>query len=126
MKLYVVISALMLTTFAFDAYASGIASSDATVIEASQKKPKKKAETKEVTFNVHLHCANCVKKVQENIAFEKGVKGLEVSLENQTVYIKYDSSKTSESTLRVAIESLGYPVVDSAASGHDQHDHQHN
>ena len=67
-----------------------------------------------------------MKKVQENIAFEKGVKGLEVSLENQTVYIKYDSSKTSESTLRVAIESLGYSVVDSAASGHDQHDHQHN
>ena len=29
--------------------------------------PKKKAELKEVTFSVHLHCENCVKKVQENI-----------------------------------------------------------
>jgi hypothetical protein len=31
--------------------------------------PKKKVELKEVTFDVELHCANCVKNVQENIAF---------------------------------------------------------
>ena len=49
--------------------------------------PKKKVELKEVTFDVELHCANCVKKVQENIAFEKGVKDLHVCLEDQIVYI---------------------------------------
>ena len=42
--------------------------------------PRKKAELKEVTFSVHLLCENCVNKVQENIAFEKGVKDLKVSL----------------------------------------------
>ena len=84
--------------------------------------PKKKGELKEVTFNVHLHCANCVKKVQENIAFEKGVKGLDVSLENQTVTVKYDAAKTSEETLCQAIEKLGYKV---GAEDHG-HDHHHN
>ena len=90
--------------------------------------PKKKAEIKEVTFSVHLHCQNCVNKVQENIAFEKGVKDLEVSLENQTVYVKYDAAKTSEATLKAAIEKLGYPVAGVVESGHENcgHGHSHN
>ena len=72
--------------------------------------PKKKAEIKEVTFSVHLHCQNCVNKVQENIAFEKGVKGLEVSLEKQIVAVKYDPAKTSVETLKNAIQKLNVPV----------------
>lgn len=86
--------------------------------------PKKKAELKEVTFSVHLHCANCVKKVQENISFEKGVKDLHVCLEDQIVYLKYDSAKTSEETLKAAIEKLGYKVSGKAESEHG-HSHSH-
>lgn len=95
--------------------------------------PKKKAELKEVTFSVHLHCENCVNKVKENIAFEKGVKDLKVSLEDQTVFVKYDAAKTSEQTLKAAIEKLGYPVAGVVEAGcdcghnHDHgHDHGHN
>ena len=89
--------------------------------------PKKKGELKEVTFSVHLHCANCVKKVQENIAFEKGVKDLHVCLEDQIVYIKYDSAKTSEEKLKAAVEELGYKVegkVEQEGHGHS-HSHSH-
>jgi copper chaperone CopZ len=89
--------------------------------------PKKKGELKEVTFSVHLHCANCVKKVQENIAFEKGVKDLHVCLEDQIVYIKYDSAKTSEEKLKAAVEELGYKVegkVEQEGHGHS-HGHSH-
>lgn len=89
--------------------------------------PKKKGELKEVTFNVYLHCDNCVEKVTENISFEKGVKDLKVSLDNQTVYVKYDSAKTSEDTLKKALEVLGYPVTEEAEHNHDHdHDHDHN
>ena len=91
--------------------------------------PKKKVELKEVTFSVHLHCENCVKKVQENISFEKGVKDLHVCLEDQIVYVKYDAAKTSEETLKAAIEKLGYPVagkVEQAGHGHSHgHSHEH-
>ena len=90
--------------------------------------PKKKVELKEVTFNVHLHCENCVKKVQENIAFEKGVKDLHVCLEDQIVYVKYDASKTSEQTLKAAIEKLGYPVAGKVEGEHGHshgHSHEH-
>lgn len=87
--------------------------------------PKKKGELKEVTFNVHLHCASCVKKVQENIAFEKGVKDLHVCLEDQIVYIKYDSAKTSEEKLKAAVEELGYKVEGKVENEDHGHSHSH-
>lgn len=103
------------------------ASNDINVAEASaltDKKPAKKVkgEIKEVTFSVHLHCENCVKKVQDNVAFEKGVKDLHVCLEDQSVSLKYDSAKTSEETLRKAIEELGYEVKGKIEGGHS-HNH---
>lgn len=75
------------------------------------KKPSKKSKKyKDVTFRAHLHCENCVKKVMENISYEKGVKGLDVSLEEQRISIKYDPSKTNEEALAKAIQKLGYEV----------------
>ncbi len=119
-KTIILTVAAMMTLTVSSAHALPAESSELSVL--TDKKPKKKGEIKEVVFNVHLHCANCVKKVEENIAFEKGVKGLEVSLENQTVAIKYDAAKTSEATLKAAIEKLGYPVSDGAH--HEHHDHK--
>lgn len=114
----IILSAIM----AFSASATAADFTETTIL--TDKKPKRaKAEIKEVTFHVHLHCANCVKKVEENIAFEKGVKDLKVSQADQTVYVKYDSSKTSEQTLKKAIESLGYEVKSESCSGHE---HKHN
>lgn len=120
-KLIIILAAVM--AFPVASIAAEAASAD--VSEQKQDKKKKKGEVKDVTFNVFLHCENCVKKVQENIAFEKGVKGLEVSLENQTVAVKYDPAKTSEGALKTAIEKLGYPVNGTLEHGQGQHDHNH-
>lgn len=90
---------------------AGAAEADAAEADAAAvavAKPKK--ELKEVTFSVSMHCEKCVTKITENISFEKGVKDLEVSLENHTVRIRYDASKTSEQVLKEAIEKLGYEV----------------
>ena len=97
-----------------------------SAVAGTPEKSKKTKEVKEVTFNVHLHCANCVKKVQENISFEKGVKDLHVCMEDQIVYIKYDAAKTSEETLKAAIQKLGYPVSGKVSSEHGHsHSHKH-
>lgn len=126
-KTITLILAVMMTVSLSSSYAA--ISESAATETAVQKKPKKKAELKDVTFLVHLHCENCVKKVQENIAFEKGVKDLKVSLEDQTVAVKYDASKTSEAVLKSAIETLGYPVSGKAGEGnhhhHEDHGHSH-
>ncbi|MCF0175546.1 MAG: heavy-metal-associated domain-containing protein [Bacteroidales bacterium] len=67
-----------------------------------------KGEVKTVVFKSSLHCKNCMQKVQENLAFEKGVKGLEISLEKNTIKLTYDPKKTSEEKLAAAIRKLGY------------------
>ncbi len=95
-----------------------------SAVAASPQKVKKVKEVKEVTFSVHLHCENCVKKVQENISFEKGVKGLDVCQGHQTVTVKYDPAKTSEETLKAAIEKLGYEVSGVVAP-EEVHHHDH-
>ena len=87
------------------------------------KKSKQKSEIKGVTFNVELHCAGCVKKVQENLAFEKGVKDLHVCMESQVIALKYDAAKTNEETLKNAIVKLGVPVKGINQGGH-QHNHK--
>ena len=126
-KTIILAIAALMTVSVSSAYA---ATTDAAAQSTlTDKKPaKKKGELKEVTFNVHLHCENCMKKVQENISFEKGVKDLHVCLEDQTVSIKYDVAKTSEETLKAAIEKLGYPVSGKREGGHSHghsHDHSH-
>lgn len=70
-----------------------------------------KKEVRTVVFDTYLHCENCVKKVQENIAFEKGVKALDVSLKDQKITISYDVAKTSEEKLEAAIRKLGYKAT---------------
>ena len=125
MKLAKTIIIAAIAAMAFAAVPVMAKSSEAAEISAlTDKKPSKKAkaEIRDSNFHVHLNCANCVKKVQENIAFEKGVKDLKVSLEDQTVDIKYDASKTSEEALKAAIEALGYPV---AEPGEEAAHHHH-
>ena len=62
----------------------------------------------QVVFATNIHCANCGKKVQENIAFEKGVKDLSVSVEDKTVTVTFNPAKTDTLKLKAALKKLGY------------------
>ena len=75
--------------------------------EASAQKKKKEAE---VTFSVNVDCPACVKKLESNLPFEKGVKDLKISLEEQTVWFKYQPEKTTNEALAKAVEKFGYEV----------------
>lgn len=74
--------------------------------EASAQK-KKEAE---VTFSVNIDCPNCVKKLESSLPFEKGVKDLKISLEEQTIWFKYQEGKTTKEELAKAIKKMGYEV----------------
>ena len=65
---------------------------------------------KVAVFKTSIDCKNCVKKVQENISFEKGVTDLVVDLDTKTVKVTYNPSKTDPEKLAKAIRKLGYKV----------------
>ncbi len=67
-----------------------------------------KNEVKSITLEVNMHCQSCKAKIERNIAFEKGVKEVEVALDSKRVTIKYDSTKTDPDKIAKAIEKLGY------------------
>ena len=116
------ITLIIIALVAFSSVATSAYSTPASVMaELTQKKAK--AEIKEVTFMVTIHCKNCLKKLQENLPFEKGVKDLHICMEDQVVSFKYDASKTNEETLKNAIIKLGVLVKGKSQTGH-QHNHK--
>ena len=80
----------------------------ATTALAQDNKQKKNANIQEVTFVTTIDCKNCVKKVEANLPYEKGIKDMKVNLDDRTVWIKYDAAKTDKEKLAAAINKLGY------------------
>lgn len=97
---------MVLAAFAL-ASLSASASDEAGTFEYVAEKPSDR-NVSEVVFATNMHCDKCVNKINENIAFVKGVKDLKVSLKDQTIRIKYDNRKTSEKALAEAVRKLGY------------------
>ena len=68
----------------------------------------KKPDPVTVTFNVNMHCEQCVEKLTDRLSFLRGVEDLAISLDQKTVVITYNPAKTDEATLVKAIERCGY------------------
>lgn len=64
-----------------------------------------------VTFLVSMSCENCQKRIEGNIAYEKGVTALDVNLSKKTVTIEYQTDKTTPAKLKEAIQKLGYTAT---------------
>lgn len=79
-----------------------------TLIAQDKKGVKNDKET--VVFDVSMTCENCQKRIEKNIAFEKGVTDMKIDLEKKTVTLEFKKSQTTVETLQKAIEKLGYEV----------------
>lgn len=84
-------------------------SSGATFAQKQQKKDNKR-ETVEFFVTSEEMCHNCVRKVNNNIPFEKGVTGLDVNQEKNTIKITYRKDRTSPDKLKAAINKLNMEV----------------
>ncbi len=60
------------------------------------------------TTTPQMHCANCENKIKSNLRFEKGIKSIETSVNDQTVTVQYDSAKTTPEKLQKGFEKFGY------------------
>jgi Cu2+-exporting ATPase len=87
----------------------------ATIFVFAQSVKKNEKET--VTFNVkNMSCDNCVKKIEKNIAFEKGVTDLQCQLSSKTVKVTYRTDKITEEQLVAAFKKLGYEAEPKAST----------
>ncbi len=68
----------------------------------------KDIKTVVVTTTPQMHCEACEKKIKDNIRFEKGIKQIDTSIENQTVTLKYDADKTTVEKLLKGFGKFGY------------------
>ncbi len=66
---------------------------------------KKVDEIKILTSAV---CGMCKDRIEQNIAFEKGVMDVVLDLDTKIATIKYKTSKTNPDNLRLALSKLGY------------------
>ena len=73
---------------------------------AAQEKAKKNYE--EVQIQTSAVCGMCEERIEGNIAYEKGVKKVELNNDTKIVTIGYDPRKTSPDNLRTAISKIGY------------------
>lgn len=78
---------------------------------AQTSKSKKTDYNKTVIFEVSMTCENCKRKIEKNIAFEKGVKAMEVDLALKQVKLTFDTRKTNEQKLINAFEKIDYKAV---------------
>jgi periplasmic mercuric ion binding protein len=66
---------------------------------------KKVDEVKILTSAV---CGMCKERIEQNIAYEKGVIDVVLDVDTKIATIKYKTSKTNPDKLRLALSKLGY------------------
>jgi len=107
-KLIIAVLAALLLFSAQTSYAMRIGFGVSINVSDTQKAKK---ELKTVVFQSDIHCKNCVTKVTENISYLKGVKDLQVSLEDHTITVTFDPKKISENTIMSEIRKLGFTAI---------------
>ena len=68
----------------------------------------KDIKTVVLTTTPQMHCANCEKKIKENIRFEKDIKSIKTNLNDKTVTIEYDADKTTIPAIIEGFKKIKY------------------
>jgi mercuric ion binding protein len=61
-----------------------------------------------VKIQTSAQCGDCKYRIEEALAFEKGVKESELDLETKIVTVYYKSSKTNADKIKLALTKVGY------------------
>jgi len=66
------------------------------------------AKFEEVKIKTSAQCDECKDRIEEALAFEKGVKKSELDLETKILTVTYKPNKTTPENIRKAIVKVGY------------------
>ena len=92
---------------------------------------QKVSSSKVVNIQTNGTCQACKEKIEQGLAFEKGVKDVEYDLATSIVKVTYNEKKTNVETLRKVINKLGYtadgqePENGEKATGHQKKEEKH-
>ena len=105
MKIKVIITALLLSLAA---------------LQMNAQDNKVKIDT--VSIQTSAKCNDCKERLEHDMAFEKGVKAVELDSETKILTIVYKNNKTTEEKLKIAITKIGYDADEMLADqkAHDR------
>lgn len=78
------------------------------ISQAQDAEPKEK----KIKIQTSAICGMCEERIESNMAYEKGVKSVELDDKTKIVTITYKTAKTDPEKLRKAISKLGYDADD--------------
>lgn len=78
------------------------------IMAANTLLAQKPSGKEEVKIQTNLDCEACKKKIEDYMAFEKGVTAIKADVQSKVVTIEYRTNRTDESKLVEAIKKLGY------------------
>ena len=77
-------------------------------LQAQDKKKKNKKDLVTVEIQTSAVCGQCKERLEHDLAFEKGVKFVELDEETKVLTIKYKKDKNTKENLKKAITKVGY------------------
>jgi len=90
------------------------------IMAASTSVAQKPTGKEEVKIQTNLDCEACKKKIEDYMAFEKGVTAIKADVPSKVVTIEYRTNRTDESKLVEAIKKLGYEADVIEESGEEK------
>jgi copper chaperone CopZ len=78
----------------------------------AQEDGKSDKSVKEIEIQTSAQCEECKERIEKNIAYEKGVKYVDLDLETKILTVKYRADKTDDTKLRKAVAKIGYDADD--------------
>lgn len=82
---------------------------------SQEKKSKKSKKVETVEIQTSAICGMCKKKLEHDIAFEKGVRSVELNDETKVLTVTYKEGKNSKENIKKAITQAGYDADDMPA-----------
>ena len=77
-------------------------------IQAQDKKKKNEKDLVTVEIQTSAVCGQCKERLEHDLAFEKGVKFVELNEETKVLTIKYKNGKNTKENLKIAVTKVGY------------------
>lgn len=76
---------------------------------------KKNSELVVVEIQTSAICGDCKKRLEHDIAFEKGVKSVELDDETKVLTVKFKEGKNTKEKIKKAITKVGYDADEMSA-----------